>query len=96
MTDAYIVGKKKNRVLALDRDRCKGCSICVTICPYTALDMSTKKTHMGYIHPIEINGACIACRECVYACPDFALSIHKLDDVLITNDEAEESKEVPK
>ena len=78
--DVYVVGKKKNRVLALDRDRCKGCGVCVSVCPYDALEMGRAKTERGYLYPIE-TGACVACRECVYACPDFALSIHKLSEV---------------
>ncbi len=78
--DVFIVGKKRNRVFVVDRDRCKGCRICVSICPYNALEMSDKKTHRGYFYPIE-NGNCTACRQCLYACPDFVLSIHDLRDV---------------
>lgn len=79
--DAYTVGKKDDRVFAVDRDRCKGCNICTKICPYDAIDMSKKKSFRGFYFPIE-NGKCTACRQCVYACPDFALSVHKLADVL--------------
>ncbi len=86
--DAYVVGKRKNRVFAVDRDRCKGCKICASICPYDALYMSNTKTHMGFFQPIE-NGKCTACRECVIACPDFALSVHKLDDLLMEADNEE-------
>jgi 2-oxoglutarate ferredoxin oxidoreductase subunit delta len=90
--DAYIVGSKSNRVFSLDRDRCKGCAICVKVCPYDAIVMSSKKTHMGYFHPIE-NGKCTACRECVLACPDFALSVHKLEDVKIDDDDEKSIEE---
>ena len=78
--DAYIVGKKNNRVLVIDRDRCKGCKICVSVCPHDAIFMSSYKSERGYRFPIE-NTACIACKKCVYACPDFAISLHKLEDV---------------
>ena len=79
--DAFIVGKNKNRVFVVDRDRCKGCKICVVVCPYDAIFMSKTKSHRGYIYPIE-NTKCTACKQCCLACPDFALSIHKLEKVL--------------
>ncbi len=80
--DVYVVGKKKDKVFAVDKGRCKGCQICVTVCPYDALYMSKEKSVRGYFFPLE-NGKCVACRQCVYACPDFALSIHKLEEVVI-------------
>lgn len=79
--DAFIVGKNKNRVFVVDRGRCKGCNICVAICPYDAIFMSKEKSHRGFIYPIE-NTKCTACKQCCPACPDFALSVHKLEDVL--------------
>jgi 2-oxoglutarate ferredoxin oxidoreductase subunit delta len=84
--DAYIVGKRKNRVFVVDRGRCKGCKICVAVCPHNAIYMSNNadkpsKSKRGYFYPIE-NTKCTACKQCVYACPDFALSIHKLEEVL--------------
>ncbi len=80
--EVYVVGKRKDKAFAVDRGRCKGCKICVTVCPYDALYMSKEKSQRGYFYPIE-NGKCVACRQCVYACPDFALSIHKLADVIM-------------
>ena len=75
--NASIVGKKENKIFAIDKDRCKGCRICATICPYDALAMSKDKTNRGFIYPIE-NGKCTACKQCLYACPDFVLSLHDL------------------
>ena len=80
--DAYTVGKKENRLFVVDQDRCKGCRICVTVCPYDALHMSETKTGRGFFYPIE-NGKCTACKQCLYACPDFVLSVHSLKDILL-------------
>ena len=83
--DAYVVGKRSNRVFVVDRDRCKGCRICVSVCPYEALAMSTDKTDRGYFYPVE-NGKCTACKQCLYACPDFVLSVHKVEEVVVGGD----------
>ena len=80
--DVYLAGKTKNRVFVIDRGRCKGCTICTSICPYDAIYMGKEKSDRGYIYPFE-NGKCTACKQCINACPDFALSIHKLDDVIV-------------
>lgn len=79
--DVYLVGKKKNRVFVLDRNRCKGCSICIISCSYNSIIMGTTKSHNGFFYPIENTNSCVACKQCTYACPDFALSIHKLEDI---------------
>ncbi len=79
--DAYIVGKKKNRVLAIDRDTCKGCKVCISVCPVQALFMSSIKSSRGYYYPME-TGDCTACKKCVEKCPNFAISLHKLKDVM--------------
>jgi len=78
--DVYLVGNKHNRIFAVDRNRCKGCKICTSICPYNAIFMGKVKSHRGFIYPIE-NGKCTACKQCVYICPDFALSIHDAADI---------------
>jgi 2-oxoglutarate ferredoxin oxidoreductase subunit delta len=78
--DAYVVGKRQNRVFVVDRDRCKGCRLCTSICPYDALYMSKDKTYRGFIYPIE-NGKCTACKQCLYICPDFVLSVYSVDEV---------------
>ena len=89
--DVFIVGKRKNLVLSVDAARCKGCRICVAICPHDALYMGNIRSPRGYVNPIE-NGRCTGCKQCVWACPDFALSVQKLDDVIAketTEDSAE-------
>ncbi len=80
--DVFIVGKRSNLVLSVNKDRCKGCKICVAVCPHDALAMGDVKSHRNVLNPVE-NGNCIGCQECVLACPDFALSIQKLRDVQV-------------
>lgn len=60
----------------IDRNRCKGCELCVTACPQRVLAMSTKINVKGYF-PAEVNDAyrCIGCRMCALTCPDVAIDI---------------------
>jgi len=59
-------------------EHCKGCGLCVEVCPVTALSWS--KTNINYISrpipDVDIN-KCIACMNCQNICPDVAIKVIK-------------------
>ena len=59
-------------------DRCKGCGLCVAICPkhVLALDPSFVNEH-GY-HPVQLTDAagCTSCALCARICPDTAFTVY--------------------
>ena len=63
----------------IDRNRCKGCELCIGACPQQVLTMSPKINIKGYF-PAEVTEPyrCIGCRQCGLICPDVAitLSVH--------------------
>jgi 4Fe-4S ferredoxin len=64
--------------LILDKERCKNCSLCRTVCPKEAIEVSKFKK-MGNLKPIvsiSINPEkCIFCGICVCICPFSALKL---------------------
>lgn len=60
---------KKPRVTAIliNHDRCKGCEICVALCPKNVLAMSEGKAVVKDLP------SCIGCDFCELRCPDFAI-----------------------
>jgi 2-oxoglutarate ferredoxin oxidoreductase subunit delta len=58
--------------IAIRKERCKGCNVCVTFCPkkILALDLLA----MIYITD---DGACVQCGRCEMLCPDFAIRVNK-------------------
>lgn len=65
--------------LWIDARYCKGCLICVGICPTEAIGPSEKLSSRGYRLPGEKNMAtCKACGLCVLMCPDFAIAVSEL------------------
>jgi len=57
--------------LTIDDKWCKGCNICVSVCPKAVLAKGRKTPLIA--KPDE----CIGCRICEWSCPDYAISVHK-------------------
>ncbi len=55
---------------------CKGCRICVAVCPRDAIEMSPDLTDRGVHAPrVRDLDRCTGCRLCELHCPDFAIAI---------------------
>ena len=63
----------------IEKDRCKGCGLCVQACPSHVLAMSHEINTRGYFFPlVEHPDDCNGCRYCVLVCPDVAVQVeHK-------------------
>ncbi|MCP4648316.1 MAG: CoB--CoM heterodisulfide reductase iron-sulfur subunit A family protein [bacterium] len=60
-----------------DEDACRGCSLCVALCPYGALEI--ENTDKGRkVHVIDV--ACKGCGVCAATCYQHALSINSFTD----------------
>ena len=60
-----------------DEDACRGCGLCVALCPYGALEVRT--TEKGRkVHVIDV--ACKGCGVCAATCYQHALSINSFTD----------------
>lgn len=62
----------------IDADECKGCGLCVSLCPTEVLVVSSKLNKYGY-HPASYKGqGCTGCGVCFYTCPEpGAITVYK-------------------
>jgi NAD-dependent dihydropyrimidine dehydrogenase PreA subunit len=60
--------KKKHDVI-INEAWCKGCKICVEICPKNVLVMD------GLIARVDDKDSCTGCMLCEQLCPDFAIIV---------------------
>ncbi len=66
-----------SRVVFLE-DRCKGCLLCVAVCPSQILRPSGRSNRNGY-EMVEMSpeGKCIGCASCAFMCPDVAIRVFR-------------------
>ena len=64
--------------LTFRQDRCKGCGLCVSVCPKHILSLDGGTNVKGY-HPVTCTdqAACIGCASCARMCPDVVITIEK-------------------
>lgn len=62
----------------IDRERCKGCLLCVRACPVKVLGVDDTPNSWGY-YPSRVvaESKCIACGNCYTVCPDVAITVYK-------------------
>lgn len=63
----------------VDENRCKGCGLCVSVCPKKIVRLSEKRLNEKGFNPAEVEeqDKCIGCAFCATICPDVAISIEK-------------------
>jgi len=67
----------------IDNRSCKGCGLCVTVCPKNVLEISTEINDKGYFPVYQASPEdCVFCAMCCEMCPDVAISISQdVDEV---------------
>ncbi|HON18698.1 MAG TPA: 4Fe-4S binding protein [Salinivirgaceae bacterium] len=65
--------------VVVDKERCKGCNLCVVACPTNTLALAKEVNGKGYNFAYMANPeACIGCANCGMVCPDSVLTIYKV------------------
>jgi len=59
--------------ILIDETYCKGCGLCITVCPKQAIFPGTRRNPKGYVMPDTDAGRCDGCKSCEIICPDFAV-----------------------
>ncbi|WP_329887550.1 4Fe-4S binding protein [Pseudoramibacter sp. HA2172] len=58
-----------------DTDLCKGCRLCVGVCPVKAIEPLIEVNKKGY-EIIRIDEkVCIGCGQCYVMCPDYVFTV---------------------
>lgn len=60
----------------IDKERCKGCALCIDFCPKGSIFLSEELNLKGYfVAAFDPSGDCTGCGHCALMCPDVAIEV---------------------
>jgi 2-oxoglutarate ferredoxin oxidoreductase subunit delta len=74
--------RKVHGYITIDSELCKGCYLCLSVCPKEVITKSERLNQKGY-YPAkfeedeEKGKMCIACVQCATICPDIAIEVYR-------------------
>lgn len=60
------------------REFCKGCGLCVAVCPKKVLRIADRVNSRGYRPTEQATDDCVACGLCTMTCPDAVLTVYRI------------------
>jgi len=78
MAKAKVRGKVRGRV-TFEEDLCKGCSLCVSVCPTNIITLDNNRINSKGYHPAIVTDMdnCIGCAHCALMCPDLVITVER-------------------
>jgi 2-oxoglutarate ferredoxin oxidoreductase subunit delta len=79
-----VMAKKKIKgKIEIDRERCKGCQLCLEVCPSKVIGVDEALNKKGY-YPArfkenleEDEKGCTGCVQCATVCPEVAIEVYR-------------------
>lgn len=71
------MAKIKGRII-VDIEKCKGCGVCVEVCPVKVLELNRSVNSKGYNYSFMARPEdCIGCAGCGIVCPDSCITVYR-------------------
>jgi len=66
--------------VTFNEDICKGCELCVSVCPKKIISLNTEKINSKGYNPAYVTDQelCIACGNCAIMCPDSVIKVERI------------------
>ena len=65
--------------IEVDEAKCKGCALCIRVCPYELLRMAEHFNARGYrpVMQVDPDEQCTGCMLCAMICPDAVITVFR-------------------
>ena len=61
--------------IVIDTERCKGCGLCVSVCPKGVIVIAEESNKNGYFPAQPTDTECTGCTHCALVCPDAVIEV---------------------
>ncbi len=78
--------------IKIEPERCKGCGLCIEVCPKNSINISGRTNKMGYFFAESCGDGCTGCAVCALICPDAAIEVYRQVAQAESDVTSEESK----
>jgi 2-oxoglutarate ferredoxin oxidoreductase subunit delta len=67
-------------MITIDLQRCKGCELCIPVCPKNIISIGSTLNQQGYyVAFAQHMERCTGCALCAEVCPDIAITVYEHD-----------------
>jgi len=65
--------------VTFDTDRCKGCELCISVCPAKIITFDETQSNAKGYYPATVRemDKCIGCAFCALICPDVVITVER-------------------
>ncbi len=64
--------------IVVDTEKCKGCQVCIPVCPANVIEMSKFVNGKGYNFMEQVREECTGCTSCAIVCPDGVITVYRV------------------
>ncbi|MFO7739508.1 MAG: 4Fe-4S dicluster domain-containing protein [Desulfatiglandaceae bacterium] len=78
-----MVKKTARGKISIHRERCKGCHLCIDVCPAHRIEVDESLNQKGYRparfkeNLAEGEKGCTGCTQCAIVCPEVAIEVYR-------------------
>ncbi len=82
--------------IIINAERCKGCGLCVKVCPKNNIVISKESNKAGFFPALATDTDCTGCCVCALVCPDAVIEVLRDEPVKIREIIDSKKKSQPK
>jgi 2-oxoglutarate ferredoxin oxidoreductase subunit delta len=64
--------------IVVDTEKCKGCEVCIPVCPTNVIEMVEEVNGKGYHYMQQVREECTGCTNCAIVCPDGVITVYRV------------------